>query len=68
MAFYYSSDPVRDAERYAADQDRRIAQLPVCSYCGEPVQDMHYYQINDEVICPQCLEDNYRKNTEDYIA
>lgn len=64
---YYSDDPARDAERYAADQDRRLAQLPVCSDCGEPVQDDHFYQINDEVICPNCMESNYRKNTEDFM-
>lgn len=64
---YYSDDPARDAERYAADQDRRLAQRPECSDCGEPVQDDHFYQINDEVICPKCMESNYRKNTEDFM-
>lgn len=64
---YYSDDPVRDAERHAADQDRQLAKLPVCADCGGPVQDDHFYQINDEVICPNCMESNYRKNTEDFM-
>ena len=64
---YYSDDPAYDAERHMADQERRLAQRPVCADCGEPVQDDHFYQINDEVICPNCMENNYRKNTEDFM-
>lgn len=64
---YYSDDPVWDAERHQEDQDRRLEQRPVCSDCGHHVQDDHYYLINDEVICRDCLESNYRKETEDFI-
>ena len=64
---YYSEDPIRDAERYMADQERRLQQCPICSDCDEPIQDDHYYLINDEVICKNCLESNYRKETEDFI-
>ena len=49
-----------------AKQARELAKLPVCADCGEPVQSDHYYLINDEVICPRCLEKGYRKETEDF--
>ena len=68
MAFYYSDDPVWDAERHAADQDRETERLPKCSDCGDPIQDEHLFLINDETICTRCLIHNYRKETEDYIA
>ena len=64
---FYSDDPVRDAERHLEDQDRQAEKLPVCSDCGGPIYDDHYYLINDEVICQSCLDDNYRKRTEDYV-
>lgn len=65
---FYSDDPIRDAERYEAEQERRLSELPVCCYCGEPIQDDHYYLINGEEYCEECLDDQFRKRTEDYIA
>lgn len=49
------------------EKERNREKLPVCADCGEPVMDDHYYLINDEVICPDCLESGYRKEIEDYI-
>ena len=40
---------------------------PVCSDCDKFVKGKHFYLINDEVICPDCLETNYKKDIEDYI-
>ena len=68
MAFHYSDDPVRDAERYAADQDRELDRLPTCTDRGYPIQSEHLFLINDELICPKCMADNYRKNTEDFTV
>lgn len=48
------------------ERERRRARLPVCETCGEPIQDEHFYDINDEFICEECLKNNFRKNTEDY--
>ena len=64
---FYSDDPVKDFEAYDREQSKRLENLPVCADCDNPVQDDHYYLINDEVICPHCLEAGYRKETEDYI-
>lgn len=52
-----------------ADYERAEAEkeLPVCSECGEPIQDDYYYFINDEILCEECLITNYRKSVDDYI-
>lgn len=63
----YSDDPVRDYNRYDAEREDELEKLPVCDYCGERIQDDYYYEIGDEIICPDCLEHNFRKNTEDFI-
>ncbi len=40
---------------------------PKCSDCDKFVKGKHFYLINDEVICPDCLENNYKKDVADYI-
>ena len=67
MSFYRTDNPVADAERYAAEQEKALDKLPVCYECGEHIQTEKCYEINGEVICPDCLEWNHEKNVEDYI-
>lgn len=38
MSSFYSDDPVRDAERYIAEQENRLELLPKCTSCGQPIQ------------------------------
>ncbi len=54
-------------EAHEREQEQALEKLPVCGICGEPIQDEHLYLINDEFICPACLESDFRKNTEDFI-
>jgi formylmethanofuran dehydrogenase subunit E len=63
----YSGDPIRDAEARDAEQQAALDKLPVCYYCGEPIQDDFCYEINDEIICEECLNANFRKQTDDLI-
>lgn len=55
MSFFYSDNPVRDAERHQAAQDRRLARLPVCADCDHPIQDERAFYINGEWICQNCM-------------
>lgn len=64
---FYSDDPVRDAERYYEGQDRSLERLPLCDYCGEHIQDEHFYLINGESYCKECLDNYFKKDIEDYI-
>ena len=64
---YYTDDPERDFLRHDAKKQKELERLPKCAECGERVQDDHYYLINDEVICPDCLEANYRKDVQDWF-
>lgn len=63
----YTDDPVADFDRYDAEQQAKLEKLPVCSYCDTHIQDDYLYEINDEVICEECLNQNFRKNVEDFI-
>lgn len=63
----YTGDPIRDAEAWDAEQQAGLDRLPVCTYCGEPIQDDFCYEINDEIICEECLNEHYRHYTDSYI-
>lgn len=64
---YYSDDPVRDFERYDAYLARREAMLPVCEKCGESIRDYKYFEIDNEILCSDCVDDLYGRSTEDFL-
>jgi formylmethanofuran dehydrogenase subunit E len=53
-------------EAHDAERQRELERLPRCSECDEPIQSEHCYEINDELICPDCMEKNHRKWVDDY--
>ena len=63
MSFFYSDNPILDAERHQAALDRRLAELPVYDNCDNPIQG-HYYEVNGGNICPECLETYFRKDAD----
>lgn len=63
----YSDDPLADFMRRDAEQAKELKRLPVCVECNEPIQDEYCFEINGELVCKQCLKDNHRKHTDDYI-
>ena len=65
---FYSDDPIRDFEHYDSGQARELKRFPICAECGEPIQDEHCFEINDELICEECLNQNHRKYVDDYIS
>lgn len=52
---------------YMDEQDRKEAKRPICYECGEHIQGDDCFEINDCLICPDCLDNNHRKAVEDYI-
>ena len=67
LMFFRTDDPVADFTRYDAEQQKELEKCPKCSECSEYIQDEHYYEINDEVVCEECINQNYRKSVEDYV-
>lgn len=37
------------------------SERPVCDYCERPIKERYYFQINGDVICRQCLFDNFEQ-------
>ena len=55
-----SDDPLRDFALWNDDQEEKLNKRPLCDYCGQPVQDDCYYELNGEVYCQYCI-DNCKK-------
>lgn len=60
---------IPDYNDYATKEDyrREEDERPKCDLCGEPIYDDHLFEINGEIICEDCLYDNYRHETENYM-
>ena len=64
---FYSDDPGADFDRHDAECYAQESKLPKCSCCGEPIHTDECYEFNDELICPDCLNEHHKRSTEDYI-
>lgn len=65
--FFRSGDPDRDFDRYDAAMAAREAKLPQCDKCGKPINADFYYEIGNEILCEDCMHDEYSRSTEDYL-
>ena len=63
----WTDDPAADWDRHCAEQEAAVAKYPVCADCHEHITDEHLYEINDNLICQDCLDRYYKKWTDDYI-
>lgn len=64
MSFFRSGDPDDDFNRLDQKQAKQLAQLPKCDICDQPIQDDHFYLINGDNVCPECLNNEFRKEIE----
>ena len=63
---YRTDDPIWDAHRHDAEERAWRQSRPKCCECGYHIEDEYAYKINDEWLCKECLDRNYRKEIDDY--
>lgn len=63
----FTDDPVLDAERYSAEQDRQLERLPKCICCGNPIQQDDVICIDGKLYCDCCLTEYFRKDIDEYV-
>ena len=61
---FYTDDPIADFLRHDREQERKLNRLPKCDICGEPIVGEHYYLIHKDRVCQECLDENYRMDTD----
>lgn len=66
MSYRRCGDPLDDFNRLDMEQARYEDRLPVCEKCGERIDDDHYFNIEGEILCEECMIEKYRQRTEDY--
>ena len=54
-------------ENHETEQEQALEAYPRCDCCGEPITDEHFYNIDGTFLCEACLNEEYRKRTEDYM-
>lgn len=47
--------------------EKEQARLPKCCECDQPIEDDDCYEFDNDLICPQCLDDNHRRSTYEFI-
>ena len=57
---YRTDDPLYDFDMHDAEQAEYEKKLPHCEYCGEAIHEK-YYEIGDEIICEDCMNDHFAK-------
>lgn len=62
-----TDNPIADFNRHSARQERRLKRFPKCGYCTQRIQDGYFYEINDGFVCEDCLNEHFRRDTDDYI-
>lgn len=60
----WTDDPERDFARYDAEQEAELKRLPTCCECKEHIQDEHLYDIEGNLYCKECMEEQFEKWTE----
>ena len=66
MSVFRSDDLDRDLAAWEREQQEWEDSLPRCERCGEP-QDTSLYEIDDEILCLDCVVEKYRRDVEDYL-
>lgn len=51
-------------ERHDREQAAYEARLPHCEYCGAAIWDT-YYEIDEKVVCEDCLNDLFGRTVAD---
>ena len=68
---YRTDDPIADHLRHEDRLYEALIRQPKCACCDEHIQDDDLYDFDGDLICPECLHDwlndNYKKQTIDYI-
>lgn len=52
---------------YQDEQERREAELPECCHCTKPIYDDFCYYIEGDIWCEECMKDEFRRPTDDFI-
>lgn len=53
-------------ERHDREMEQKLAERPICDDCGRPIQDEHYFEVEGDILCEDCMCHRYRRELADY--
>ena len=60
--------PYQDFLRKEREERIWLSRRPICCECEQHIQGEECYEIDEgKLVCPACLDEHYKKWTEDYI-
>lgn len=54
-------------DRHETERANAISRFPKCVYCDEHIFDDFLFDLDGDLVCETCLNENFKKHTEDYI-
>lgn len=69
MSYFRHGDPLDDFDYLDRRQAEAEARLPVCEdkKCHKRIDEDFYYEIDNEILCEECMKRRYRRSTEDLV-
>lgn len=67
MSYFRSGDPLDDYDRYDRMMAAKEARLPICDKCHQRINEDRYFYIDGEILCEDCMHDEYGRSTEDWL-
>lgn len=56
----YTGEPLDDFYAYDDEEEARIAMLPRCGICDEPLIDDYCFEIEGDHVCENCLHKHFK--------
>lgn len=53
--------------RHQSKIEEEQEKLPKCCECDQPIEDDNCYKFENDLICPQCLNENHRRSTYEFM-
>lgn len=63
----WTDDPAMDEIRHMEQKEEMLDRHPRCDICGARIQDDHFYIIDGDQYCKECMEENFMVKTENNI-
>ena len=66
MSYFRHGDPLDDFDRLDRQQAEYEARLPNCEKCGKRIDEDFYYEIDNQILCEDCMKELFERSTEDF--
>lgn len=67
MSYFRTGDPLADLNRLDQEEADYLEKLPLCEKCGRRIDEDNYFEVDGEILCESCMNERYRKRTEDWV-